>query len=324
MSNNFARVTEAHDCLALEMTPCAGLLHRFLLRRRPAGKLQEFEISEFTEWTATRRKRPYSIRHVQRAFHELAELGAVEVVKRYTGQIFKLIAKHPATDENVAFKDLNVGSGTQMSKIEPSNAHSSVPTNREIYKETTDIDPPIHPVNGINREALSATAQDWDRKADTDVDVDVEQQEMLEEVKCAIAPHFLNPQLQKVVLQHSAERVQQAVTALKEAKQKGTVRNLSGWLVKAVRQGWRPSSSFKRQSSEPALGQNQRTQTETGRAPSGFREWYDLAHRLKLVSCSQMIAGQIKVLSANQWIDWEEMASAFTLKYMQQMLEVDF
>ena len=92
MSEVFARVTHAHDVLALQLTPCAGQLYRWLLRRRPAGRSQEFELNEFSEWTGVHRKRSYSIRHIQRSLLELAESGLVEVVRKYSGKIFKLIA----------------------------------------------------------------------------------------------------------------------------------------------------------------------------------------------------------------------------------------
>lgn len=64
MSQYFARVTEEHDNLALQVTPCASLIHRYLLRQAPAGKEQEFEILDFTEWTGTQRKRPLYLSEV--------------------------------------------------------------------------------------------------------------------------------------------------------------------------------------------------------------------------------------------------------------------
>src|SRR5690349_10362369 len=99
MSEVFARVTHTHDLLALQLTPCASRLYRWLLRRKPAGRPQEFEASEFSEWTGISRKRPYSIRHIQRAVLELIDLGLIEIRKQYTSQIFKLVAYHPK-DEN--------------------------------------------------------------------------------------------------------------------------------------------------------------------------------------------------------------------------------
>ena len=159
----FARVTEAHDAVLLGHTPCAGLLYRWLLRRKPAGKVQELELEEFVTWSRVCRPNPYSIRHAKRALAELIESGVVEVMRRYTSQILKVICYHPAdpetepkapsshSDKNVQVQDGNVQDETEMSKTGASNPHHFVPTYRE-YRETTNIVPTHHPVQEIGRE----------------------------------------------------------------------------------------------------------------------------------------------------------------------------
>lgn len=68
----FARFTEDHDDIALELTPCAGFLYRWLLRTAPAGVPQEIELEAF------RQKTNYSLKWIQSALNELIESDLVE------------------------------------------------------------------------------------------------------------------------------------------------------------------------------------------------------------------------------------------------------
>jgi hypothetical protein len=43
----FARVTRLHDKIAREISPCASLLHHFLLRARPVDVTIEEEFETF-------------------------------------------------------------------------------------------------------------------------------------------------------------------------------------------------------------------------------------------------------------------------------------
>ena len=139
MKKFFARITEEHDAISIGMTPCAGQLYRWLLRQAPAGMAQEMELQDFANWSATYRGgQPYSIRHIQRAFQELIDKKLVEVVRRFTGRIFRLICWHPDQDKNVADLDQNVETVTQMSQKQPSNPHDTV-TAIETNKEDQQI-----------------------------------------------------------------------------------------------------------------------------------------------------------------------------------------
>jgi len=319
MSEVFARVTHAHDTLALQLTPCAGQLYRWLLRRKPAGRSQEFELNEFSEWTGVGRKRSYSIRHIQRSLIELAEFGLVEVVRKYSGKIFKLIANHPQLDKNVAELDQNVQPGMEMSKIGASNPYSSVLSSRDQLK-TTD-NPPTHPaaVKDQNQNqrledqkkafevktvatpdpnaGLNKLVQDFELD---DFSASAEQREILNQVEVVIAPIPLNPQIATVVLEATLTTVQDALALVKERKQGGQVKNPAGLLVDAIRGQWKPTEC------SPS-------------AMSEFSDWYHKAYAAGLIEyftssdtkITGLPLGSIGVLrrGSEVWEDWRAIAS---------------
>jgi hypothetical protein len=319
MSEVFARVTYAHDALALQLTPCAGQLYRWLLRRRPAGRPQEFELNEFSEWTGENRKRSYSIRHIQRSLLELVQVGLVEVVRKYTGQIFKLVANHPQADKNVAELDQNVQSGMEMSKIEASNPHGSVASYREKIKKADK--PSTHPAAKINQNQNNQEIENQGKSLnlgelknsdlnaglinlvqDTEVDnssASGDQHEILNQVEEAIAPIPLNPQIAAAVLDATLTTVQDAIALVKERKQSGEVKNPAGLLVDAIRGQWKPAQS-------------------TPNVMAEFNDWYHKAYAAGLIeyftssdtTVTGLSPGSIGVLrrGSEVWEDWRAIA----------------
>lgn len=319
MSEVFARVTHAHDALALQLTPCAGQLYRWLLRRRPAGRPQEFELDEFSEWTGENRKRSYSIRHIQRSLFELINSGLIEVVRKYSGKIFKLIANHPQLDKNVQKLDQNVQVGMEMSKIKASNPCSSIPSYRERLK-TTDkpsTRPAAESNKNQNREVkdqenipkveavkipdLNSGLTNLVQNTEIDdFSASGEQREILNQVEVAIAPIPLNPQIAAVVLEATLTTVQDAIALVKERKQSGEVKNPAGLLVDAVRGQWKPA---------------QRSSSATAE----FNDWYHKAYAAGLIEyftssdsrVTGLPPGSIGVLrhGSEVWEDWRAIAS---------------
>jgi hypothetical protein len=315
MSEVFARVTHAHDALALQLTPCAGQLYRWLLRRRPAGRPQEFELNEFSEWTGENRRRSYSIRHIQRSLFELVNSGLVEVVRKYSGKIFKLVANHPQSDKNVQNLDQNVQVGMEMSKMRASNHCSSVTSYREML-ETTDK-PSTHPAAVNKKNQTSQEEKDQEKTLDIDPlkisdlnakptnlvkDAEIdnfsasgEQREILNEVEAAIAPIPLNPQIAAVVLEATLTTVQDAIALVKERKQSGEVKNPAGLLVDAIRGQWKPA---------------QRSTSATAE----FNDWYHKAYAAGLIEYFTSSDGKVTGLppgsigvmrrGSEVWEDW--------------------
>ena len=204
----FARVTEEHDLLSLTLSPCAALLYRWLLRANKAGRAIEVELEAFSQWTGQARRRPYSLKHIKRSLDELLATGIVEVAKRYSGRIFKLIAHHPEEPEmskNVAKKSQT---WPKMSKIQPSNPHSAVPITE-------------------NLKTAEQTAA-------------VEKKEEQEKVDPALAAELatlgiqLNPQLSSLILETALSRIKQAIEVLKQRSASKRIKNPEGFLTKAI------------------------------------------------------------------------------------------
>ena len=126
----FAKASEAHDLTWMQLTPCAGALHRWLLRNVPAGYKQEIELEDFRSLTGEGRRRPYCMRHIKNALNQLVDANLVEVVRQYSGCVFKVIARHPE-DEKKTSQDVK-----ESSKTHPSKPHSHVLYNREIQRTT--------------------------------------------------------------------------------------------------------------------------------------------------------------------------------------------
>lgn len=163
-SNFFARITFEHDLLAFTIPPAARNLYHWLLRRVPAGKIQEFDFTDFSAYIAEARGKPYSLSWFRKAINCLHESGVVEIVRRYRGYGYKLIAFHPqqlegqlavtsdqlSGEDGSVFEQKTSRNCQEKSKKEGSNADSSVSFFRESLKTTTP--PPSSPVVVKNYE----------------------------------------------------------------------------------------------------------------------------------------------------------------------------
>ena len=326
----FARVTEVHDAIALTLTPCAGQLHRYLLRELPAGKQQELELEAFSDWSSEYRYRPYSIRHIQRALQELLSVGLVNIVRRYTARIYKLICFHPGQDKNVTKLDEKVQSRTEMSKIEPSNPYACVPSYRES-RETTDIHHPFHPVlnSGTHKEKVTNSTQHPNLEktesgmemdpptnpnsqnvplSSEEIKIDVELQAEIEET---ISPQPLNQNIRKVVLDSTVAVVKDALAVVRQQKNAGKAKRPAGLLVRAIQERWTPNPVSK----------------SVDLMPDGFSDWFDLAREKGIVTASLPIDDQMCVCTnpeVGDWQPWTELAFAFPVRILREMNPIKF
>jgi hypothetical protein len=78
---------------------------------------------------------------------------------------------------------------------------------------------------------------------------------------------LLNPFVIGLIAKTEAEIVTNAIAALRESRRKGTVKNPSGYLVKAIQQKWQPMET-----KDPSSGY-----------PHGFWDWYQKVIALGLV-----------------------------------------
>ena len=346
MTTFFARVTDDHDAIAITMTPCAGQLYRWLLRQAPAGTSQELELQDFADWSALHRGgQSYSIRHIQRAFKELMDKELVEVIRRFTGRIFRLICRHPDQDKNVANPDQTVQTATKMSRKQASNPHSavlsietskedqqiqepakatsySIPVQKEMNKEVdspltspskltggeTKSDMPVVSARNVNPvvSELQTPISTEESTPDTHATLTPELEVVVKDV---IAPAPLSANLAQLVSESCAETVLKALEVTKQAKNKGKLKNPSGFLSSAIRKGWQPKATTAEPTLELAGG-------------TLFSQWFNLARLKGLVISASMINGVQHVCTnpvTFEWKPWREMADAFTLAYLQRM-----
>lgn len=243
MTTAFARITELHDAYCFGVTPCARMLYRWLLRRRPAGKLQEIELEDFQQWSRDNRFRPYSLRHIQRALQELTELDVVDLVKRYSGKIFKLVARHPEPRE----RDKKVENWTKMSKTEVSNPDSTVPSIQrevEITKQSVVVKENSKPESSQSVESelnFSKNSKDKPRLDLEDLNSAAHESEALKEVQAA--GYKLNFNIKKIILNTTLEVVANALEAVREyiSAGKSVQRSKEALLVAAIQKEWKPN-----------------------------------------------------------------------------------
>ena len=294
----FARITEQHDRLALELTPCAGHLYRWLLRAVPAGKPQEVMLDEFQVWAG------YSLKWVKTAFGQLVEYGLVEVVRRYSGQIYKLIAWHPGQKTSPDTQETSRDQQETSAKS-PSNPHSAVPSNREFQSKQTE-EPTHHPVAENQGESRAQQSETQDPAY----------QELITEAEQTGVR--LNPHLIKVIVSATTTAVTDAIAALKERMQRGRIKNPAGFLRQAIEHQWQPNSRQDTQTVGSSSNEKQRS------APAGFNEWYELASTLGLVRAATMQDGvQYVYTNLDKHEVWEDFIRLFPLDELKALVALD-
>jgi hypothetical protein len=101
--------------------------------------------------------------------------------------------------------------------------------------------------------------------------------------------------------------VTDALAAAIEYRDKHEVRNPIGLLRDAVSQCWKPGASEHPKAAKVA--------------EPGFKEWFNLAYKLRLVTASQMMGGEQYILTNDdEWEPWGFLAAAFPIARLRQML----
>lgn len=278
----FSRITEEHELILIQLSPCARLLYRWLLRLRPAGTPVEIELDEFIGFTALGRARAYCLKHVKRALADLLGTELVDEVKRYSARVFKLVAWHPDRTKTSSDRTKMSQHWTKMSKKEASNPDSVVPITENL--ETTEQD---------------AAVENEQEKVDPALQAEVE----------AIGIQ-MNPQLAATILQYGLERVKSAIALVRERRKNSKVKNPAGLLTAAIKQGWKSSSV------------NSEVDHRSGDAslPSEFNEWYGLAYKLGIVRASQFIDGVLCVYTnLDEWEPYSALSVAFSLQKLREI-----
>ena len=325
----FARITAEHDRILSELTPCSGQLYRWLLRATPAGKPQEVLLEEFQQQTG------YSLKWIKASLGALIENELVEVVRRYSGRIFKLICFHPEKKTSDDVRETSQ-KRQQTSTKQAQNADSSVRSYREnIKKQTEPTHPPVENEQGdvcIHEQTPQAAEgrnqKTEERKPETEQKMSG-QGKVPAAISVEIAPEYaallneseqygvrLTPQIIALVTDATIANAADAIAALKENKEQGKVKNPTGFLCQAIKNKWKPNQGKMQEGSEQAKA----IALETRTAPVGFNEWFDLARSIGLVSAATMQDGiQYVFTNLNEREEWETFARLFPLEELREM-----
>lgn len=332
----FARITDEHDRILMQLPPAARSLYQWLLRRRPAGKHQEFDLEEFQSFSSQSRKRPYCKRQIHNALKSLIEQGLVESIYKFNARFWKLIAHHPDTaDEQKTSRNEKKTSQNrkEISKKQTSKPHGYVPLYRES-RETTKTHHPLHPVlkSEVDKEGLTSSTHTLNMEnqnvkeceetktdpapipkpqnvplSSEEIIIDPDLQAEVEEV---IAPQPLNMNIKRVVMSASVEIIQNALSVVRQQKKAGRANRPAGMLVKAIQEHWTPNP----------------TNAVAG-MPDGFSEWFNLAREKGIVTASMPVDGQMSVCTdpeRGDWQPWTELAFAFPIRRLQGMNPLNF
>lgn len=109
--------------------------------------------------------------------------------------------------------------------------------------------------------------------------------------------------MSKLIDSNPEEVVLNAISSLKEALSNQTVKNKTGFLVKAIENNWIPNDDY-----------------EEKLEVDFFNKWFPLANYRGLVSASTKLDGVLHVLNPDgEWIPFEEMIAQYPLDALKSM-----
>jgi hypothetical protein len=178
------------------------------------------------------------------------------------------------------------------------------PTRPVVVGEAEVSEPASAPLPVKSQPVLEASGSEVEQVAD-DSDSAAAHEAIFEKIESAGFP--LTSPLKAEVVAAPIQVVTDALAAAIEYRDRHEVRNPIGLLREAISQCWKPGAS-----EHPKA---------TKTAEPGFKEWFDLAHKLRLVTASQLMGGEQYVLTNDdEWEPWGFIAAAFPIARLQQML----
>nr|WP_290224213.1 hypothetical protein [Trichocoleus desertorum] len=215
----------------------------------------------------------------------------------------------PSSPNSVAINSKSSGDHIEIdSTLDTSiNTTTTEPPTRPVVvgvEESEDSKPVSTPLPVKSHPALEASGSEAEQVAEDDYSA-AAQTAIFEKIEQAGFP--LTSPLKAEVLAAPLEVVSDALAAAVEYRDRHEVRNPIGLLRDAISQCWK-------------LGGSENPKA-TKAAEPGFKEWFDLAHRLRLVTASQLIGGEQYILTNDdEWEPWDFLAAAFPIARLRQML----
>ncbi|MEP0873371.1 hypothetical protein NDA01_26785 [Trichocoleus desertorum AS-A10] len=200
-----------------------------------------------------------------------------------------------------------------------SSDHIEIDSTLDTSIDTTTTEPPARPVVVDEVESskpvsaplpvksqpvLKASGSEVEQVAEDDYSA-AAHEAIFEKVEQAGFP--LTSPLKAEVLAAPLEVVSDALAAAVEYRARHEVRNPIGLLRDAISQCWK-------------LGASEHPKAAKAAEP-GFKEWFDLAHKLRLVTASQLVEGEQYILTNDdEWEPWGFLAAAFPIARLRGML----
>lgn len=276
----------------------------------------------------------YSVSHLKRVFAHLQQLELIRIEKRQSIE-WKQINWYAIDYDRLEkwLKPLLLSNGSFWADRSAHNEPFDQPKMSHSFTETTNTDlpttntparPPVvaqeisDPSEPDKHETPfegSATKSIGEQSPNEATDLGeghssaAAEPPILAEVREAIAPAPLHPQLKQQVLSYSVEAIREAIAVVESQKQEATVRKPVGLFVSALKREWVAN----RDESTPKT------------APSGFGAWFDLARSAGIVVASQMIDGLQHVMRATADGElllepWEPLRAAYPVDRLRRIL----
>jgi hypothetical protein len=274
----FAKVTAEMDALDIKLCPAAQFLKRFLLRKKPEGKLVDLDLEEFRDWTGQQRAsgQPFCWKWIRQAFRQLIEFGLLKVEFHCGGRRWWKVRVYylPSTENgNKTSPEKNITSRFENKNSQKVGSNPNEFVDLLINIEKTTDHPTPHPVLGAdgkedfppntcsNLEKLNFT--DLSESGDCHQELNSAAPELVhtnELVKGNTEAHVnsqadaqleqldelgvrLNSVLEKLVRTTKAELVQMALAAYQSYKRNHHVKNPAGFIVTAIKNGFSDQQS---------------------------------------------------------------------------------
>ncbi|MEP0872752.1 hypothetical protein NDA01_23310 [Trichocoleus desertorum AS-A10] len=228
----------------------------------------------------------------------------------------------PSHFTNLGDDALDSGSSSPSSGVINSKTngdHIEIDSTLETSIDTTTTEPPTLPVvmdlgefselvsaplPVKSQPVLKASGSEVEQVAEDDSSA-AAHEAIFEKIEQAGFP--LTSPLKAEVLAAPLNVVTDALAAAVEYRDRHEVRNPIGLLRDAISQCWK-------------LGASEHPKAVKAAEP-GFKEWFDLAHKLRLVTASQLIEGEQYILTnEEEWEPWDFLAAAFPVARLRQML----
>jgi hypothetical protein len=115
----------------------------------------------------------------------------------------------------------------------------------------------------------------------------------------------LNSTLIRKIQSTTEDVLQDAIAALRERHLAGKVENPAGYLVDAIRQGWKPNQKGSEKAERDA-----------------FKQWFDLAYSLNIVKASEKKSDGVQYVytSDGEWVPFSEISAEHPLESLREIV----